>query len=217
MRSNILVVRDAHLSELSRASLSIHDASQAQEMNKRIWTGAFGSHFAHPVVLFHEALALLQRRIDMLDSQAKTGYDWPKPNSEPEPLSASLLSWSAKYFDDCRAPYDDEDALATKLVSTLDLVIGITGSSEKYSSTTMDDKRKGSFMKGDNRVDFSWGPFHHIIADFKLLFGQEGDATAQGGLRYGKTCNEVKVRVIVSSGFSMLIYRMRIGRCKVQV
>lgn len=199
--------------------MSVTDATHVLEVNQHLWMGAFEDRYAHNVAIYHPALAKLQHRIDTLDTQIDTGHEWTKiqtPESETPPRVKEFLHLAKTYFEESRDFYPTEDGLAQKLISILNQVFKLTGSPQKYSSTT-GDKKKTSFTRGDNRVDCSWGPLSHLIAEFKLLFGMEGDASAQGDLWFGKHCHVGKVRVIVSSGLSMLIYRMRIGRCKVQV
>lgn len=171
------------LAEVDKETISIERADGVKLAHERVFTGRLTGRYGHPVAVFDPDLALLQHRLQSLDSHVKTRQDWPHPSGAPKEFTQDQLRAARSYFDKSRVCYANEKDHRDALDDFFDTIFGAAEPS-----------------KGSNRVDVIWK--NQAIREDKNHPGLAGDASLQAGVWYTKNCYSKKVCDVICSQVS---------------
>lgn len=93
------------LAEVDKVSMSVDDAKGVKAAHEHVFTVRLDGRHGHPVAVYHPHLALLQHRLESLDSQVKTRRDWPHLSGQPKELTQDQLRAALSYYTKSRVCY----------------------------------------------------------------------------------------------------------------
>lgn len=184
--------------------MSVDNFDGVKRAHERLFTGRMDDRYGHPVALFHQELALLQQRLQALDTQAETGQDWENPRAttgRPDKRKGlTQLPNARTYFHKFRNAFGSEKKQWLVTQTFWENIFGTTDMKEQKFSNDVQEESRGRPSKGVNRADAVWGKY--AIVEGKNEPGLSGDPSLQAAVWYAKFCLNSKVRNIISSPFS---------------